>query len=87
MLFRSLLPYGCDAVVQNSVRWCEVMLFDFGYIEEWLEAFLLLEETSVQRLVYAIPISHPLAIERLPEDWSRIKHLLQMRLGKNYNLE
>jgi len=86
-LIRFLLPQGCDAVVQNGARVAEVMLFDFEFLEEWLEAFLLMEDASVQRLVYAIPISHPLALEEVPGDWSRIKHLLQTRLGRSFDLE
>ncbi|MBU6385399.1 MAG: hypothetical protein KGS49_05635 [Planctomycetes bacterium] len=86
-LIRFLLPQGCDAVVQNGARVAEVMLFDFGYLEEWLEAFLLIEDASVQRLVYSIPISHPLALEEVPVDWPRVKNLLKTRLGRSFDLE
>jgi len=85
-LIRFLLPQGSDGVVQNSARIAEVLLFDFEFLEEWLEAFLLIEETSVQRVVYSIPIAHPLALEEKPGDWSRIKHLLLMRLGRGFEL-
>jgi len=83
-LIRFLLPQGSDGVVQNSARIAEVLLFDFQFLEEWLEAFLLIEEASVQRVVYSIPIAHPLALEETPGDWSRIKHLLLMRLGRGF---
>lgn len=86
-LIRFLLPQGGDAVVQNGARVAEVMLFDFGHLEEWLEAFLLMEDASVQRLVYTIPISHPLALEEVPGDWHRIKSLLKTRLGLSFDLE
>lgn len=86
-LIRFLLPQGSDAAVQNGARVAQVMLFDFESLEEWLEAFLLMEDASVQRLVYAIPISHPLAIEEVPVDWPRIKQLLKMRLGSAFDLE
>jgi hypothetical protein len=85
-LIRFLLPQGSDGVVQNSARIAEVLLFDFEFLEEWLEAFLLIEDTSVQRVVYSIPIAHPLALEETPKDWSRIKHLLLMRLGRGFDL-
>lgn len=85
-LIRFLLPQGSDGVVQNSARIAEVLLFDFEFLEEWLEAFLLIEETSVQRVVYSIPIAYPLALEETPGDWSRIKHLLLMRLGRGFEL-
>lgn len=85
-LIRFLLPQGSDGVVQNSARIAEVLLFDFEFLEEWLEAFLLIEETSVQRIVYSIPIAYPLALEETPGDWSRIKHLLLMRLGRGFEL-
>ncbi|MFM8571433.1 MAG: hypothetical protein ACKOAU_07545, partial [Pirellula sp.] len=86
-LIRFLLPQGCDAVVQNGAREAEVMLFDFEFLEEWLEAFLLMDDTSVQRVAYAIPIAHPLALEEVPADWPRIKNLLKMRLGRSFDLE
>ena len=86
-LIRFLLPQGCDAVVQNGARVAEVMLFDFQYLEEWLEAFLLIEDALVQRLVYAIPISHPLALEEVPTEWDRVKSLLKTRLGRSFDLE
>jgi hypothetical protein len=63
------------------------MLFDFEFLEEWLEAFLLMDDASVQRVVYAIPIAHPLALEEVPADWPRIKNLLKMRLGRSFDLE
>lgn len=85
-LIRFLLPQGSDGVVQNSARIAEVLLFDFEFLEEWLEAFLLIEEASVQRVVYSIPIAHPLALEETPGDWPRIKHLLLMRLGRGFEL-
>jgi hypothetical protein len=85
-LIRFLLPQGADGVVQNSARIAEVLLFDFQFLEEWLEAFLLIEEASVQRVVYSIPIAYPLALEETPGDWSRIKHLLLMRLGRGFEL-
>jgi hypothetical protein len=86
-LIRFLLPQGSDAAVQNGARIAEVMLFDFESLEDWLEAFLLMEDASVQRLVYAIPIAHPLALEEVPVDWPRIKKLLKMRLGSAFDLE
>jgi hypothetical protein len=58
----------------------------FDELEEWLEAFLLIEDASVQRVIYSIPIAHPLALEETPGDWSRIKHLLLMRLGRGFEL-
>jgi len=86
-LIRFLLPQGCDAAVQNAARVAEVLLFDFESLEEWLEAFLLMEDASVQRIVYAVPISHPLALEEVPGDWHRIKQLLKTRLGRSFDLE
>jgi hypothetical protein len=64
-----------------------VLLFDFKYLEDWLEAFILLDETSVQRLEYAIPIALPLAQEVSAADWPRIRSLLLMRLGRGFEIE
>jgi hypothetical protein len=86
-LIRFLLPQGSDASVQNGARVAEFMLFDFESLEEWLEAFLLMEDASVQRLVCSIPISHPLALEEVPVDWPRVKQLLKTRLGSGFDLE
>ena len=86
-LVRFLLPYGVDITVQNGARSAEVMLFDFKLLEDWLEAFLLLDEASVQRWEYAIPIVLPLAREVSASDWPRIKSLLLMRLGRGFEIE
>jgi hypothetical protein len=86
-LVRFLLPHGVDITVQNGARSAEVMLFDFKSLEDWLEAFLLLDATSVQRLEYAIPIVSPLAQEVAASEWPRIKRLMLTRLGRGFEIE
>ena len=86
-LIRFLLPHGVDLTVQNGARTAEVMLFDFHALEDWLEAFLLIDDSAIERLSYAIPIAVPLAQEVVPTEWGRIKHILQMRLSRSFELD
>jgi hypothetical protein len=85
-LLHYLLPLGREFIVQDAIRIAEVLLFDFHAIEEWLEAFLLADDTSLKRTVYALPIAYPLALEKAPSEWPRIRHLIQSRVGSQIEL-
>ncbi len=80
-LLRYLLPLGVDFVVQDSIRVAEVLLFDFDSLEDWLEALLLADDKSMQRIAYAIPLAYPLAMESVESEWPRIQHLIRTRMG------
>ena len=79
-LLRYLLPLGQEFIVQDAIRIAEILLFDFDALEEWLEAFLLADEISLQRIVFALPIAYPLALEKVAPEWPRIRHLILSRL-------
>lgn len=85
-LLHYLLPLGREFLVQDAIRIAEVLLFDFEALEEWLEAFLLADDASLKRTVYALPIAYPLALERTPTEWARIRHLIQSRVGSQIDL-
>jgi hypothetical protein len=85
-LLHYLLPLGKEFVVQDSIRIAEVMLFDFDAIEEWLEAFLLADDASLKRIVSALALAYPLALEQAATEWPRIRHLMQSRLGAEADL-
>lgn len=80
-LLRFLLPYGCEAHVQDAARIAEILVFDFAAIEDWLEALLLVDEASLRRLTFAMPLAQVLAETTVPEEWPRIQHLMETRLG------
>jgi hypothetical protein len=80
-LLHYLLPLGREFIVQDAIRIAEVLLLDFESLEEWLEAFLLADDTSLTRTVFALPIIYPLALEKAPTEWSRIRNLIHSRLG------
>jgi hypothetical protein len=78
---RFLLPSGQDFMVQNAIRIGEVLLFDFDFLEDWLEAMLLADDGSLQRIAGLLAIAKPLSLERVPEDWPRVEHLIRSRIG------
>jgi hypothetical protein len=80
-LLRFLLPYGREVLVQDAARMAEVLVFDFAALEDWLEALLLVDEASLRRLMFAMPLAQVLAESTVPEEWPRIQHLMEMRLG------
>ncbi len=84
-LLRFLLPHGSDFTVQESIRIAEVLLFDFAHLEDWLEALLLSEDTSLRRIASLLPIAEPLSHEVCPDDWSRIRQLVGTRLGADWS--
>lgn len=78
-LLRYLLPLGADFAVQDAVRIAEVMLFDFACLEDWLEALLLAETPSLNRIAFALSLVEPLGLESTPEDLPRIRELIRSR--------
>lgn len=84
-LLRFLMPFGVDLLVQDSVRVAEVMMFDFNWLEEWLEAYLLMEDRSLQRVHFLMPLAEAVALQEKPEDWPRIRELVASRLGESWN--
>ena len=80
-LLRFLLPYGREFIVQDATRVAEVMVYDFHALEEWLEALLLVDDASLKRIRYSIPIAKPLAMEMVASEWPRIEHLIESRMG------
>jgi hypothetical protein len=85
-LLHYLLPQGRDFLVQDSIRIAEVLLFDFDTLEEWLEAMLLADDRSLQRVAYALPLAHPLSRLFAPDQWSRVRYLIQTRMGDEFEL-
>lgn len=85
-LLRYLLPLGQEFVVQDAIRIAEILLFDFDALEEWLEAFLLADDTSLRRIASALAIAYPLALEKVAPEWPRVRHLILSRLGGELDL-
>lgn len=80
-LLRFLLPYGREFSVQNAARIAEVLVFDFMALEDWLEALLLIDDASLQRMRAWLPLAQPLALEMTPSEWPRVEHLIETRVG------
>lgn len=83
-LLRFLLPHGLDFQVQDATRIAEVALFDFFALEDWLEAFLLADEKSLNRIAPLVALAKPLAEQVAPTEWPRIEHLIRTRLGSSW---
>jgi len=80
-LLRFLLPYGVEFQVQNGIRVAEVLLFDFEALEDWLESMLLADDVALRMLRPYLPLAEPLAHSVVPEEWERIRQLIESRLG------
>jgi hypothetical protein len=80
-LLRFLRPHAQGGLVQNALRIAEIMQFDFDDLENWLEAMLVVDDSSMQRIVNAICLAGPLSEQLAPEDRRRTLHLVNGRMG------
>jgi hypothetical protein len=79
-LLRYLIPYGIDFAVQDAIRVAEVLLFDFYSLENWLEAFLLMDDQSLKRIKPMLSLVEPLGQELVPAEMPRVRKLMKSRL-------
>jgi len=78
-LLRFLRAHGHGTQVQNALRTAEVLQFDFSCLEDWLEALVVVDDASFERLKGALGIVEPLAEALSKEDKARTMHLLRSR--------
>ena len=79
-LLRFLHAHGLGTQVQNALRASEVLQFDFASLEDWLEAFLVMDEANFARSKSQLAIVEPL-VHSLPDsDRARTLKLLQSRI-------
>ncbi len=78
-LLRFLRAHGHGSQVQNALRAAEVLQFDFSSLEDWLEALVVVDEPSFERLKGALGIVEPLTDSLSPEDKARTLQLLRSR--------
>ncbi len=78
-LLRYLLPLGYDATVQDSVRLAGDHAIDFERIEDWLESYLLLDDSFMRRVLPAVPLQHRLGRTASPEESPRVQRLIHSR--------
>jgi len=83
-LLRFLLPHGQEFHIQDAMRVAEILVFDFTWLEEWLEALLLIEDSALRRVLWAIPLAEPLAVQMVPDEWPRVRQLIRSRVGTSY---
>jgi HEAT repeat protein len=68
-----------DSAACESMKVASLMQFDMSAIEDWLELYLTVEDDSLNRFKYRLPLIIPL-IERFPEhDRARIVKLIKSR--------
>jgi len=79
-LLRFLRAHGQGTQVQNALRASELLQFDFGSLEDWLEALLVVDEDSFTRLKSQLAIIEPLACSLSHDDKHRTLKLLQSRI-------
>lgn len=78
-LIRYLLPMGRDASVQDAARVAELLVLDFNYLEDWLEAFLLVDEPFLARVQPTLALATALVNQKLPLESSRFQQLIASR--------
>ncbi len=78
-LLRFLRAHGHGTQVQNALRAAEVLQFDFSCLEDWLEALVVVDEPSFERLKGSLGIVEPLTDALSQSDKSRALHLLRSR--------
>lgn len=78
-LLRFLRAHGHGTQVQNALRAAEVLQFDFSCLEDWLEALVVVDEPSFERLKGSLGIVEPLTDSLSQSDKSRTMHLLRSR--------
>ena len=78
-LLRFLRAHGHGTQVQNALRAAEVLQFDFSSLEDWLEALVVVDESSFERLKGLLSIVEPLAESLSNTDKARTLNLLRSR--------
>ncbi len=78
-LLRFLRAHGHGTQVQNALRAAEVLQFDFSCLEDWLEALVVVDDPSFERLRGLLSIVEPLTNSLPPADKARTLHLLRSR--------
>ena len=78
-LLRFLRAHGHGTQVQNALRAAEVLQFDFSTLEDWLEALVVVDEPSFERLKGALGIVEPLTDSLSVADKTRTMQLLRSR--------
>ena len=78
-LLRFLRAHGHGSQVQNALRAAEVLQFDFTSLEDWLEALVVVDEPSFERLRGALGIVETLTDSLPAGDKARTLHLLRSR--------
>ena len=78
-LLRFLRAHGHGSQVQNALRAAEVLQFDFSSLEDWLEALIVMDEPSFERLKGLLSIVEPLTDSLSQPDKARTLHLLRSR--------
>ena len=78
-LLRFLRAHGHGTHVQNALRAAEVLQFDFSCLEDWLEALVVVDESSFGQLKGSLAIVEPLTETLSQADRARTMHLLRSR--------
>ena len=79
-LLRFLRAHAQGSQVQNALRIAEVLQFDFSDLENWLEAILVVDDTSLMRIASLLCLVGPLSEELSDDDKRRMLHLVRTRL-------
>lgn len=79
-LLRFLRAHAQGSQVQNALRIAEVLQFDFSDLENWLEAFLVVDDMTLKRVASLLCLVGPLSESLSDDDRRRTLHLVRTRL-------
>lgn len=83
-LLRFLKAHAMDGTVQEALKVAEILQFDFQYLEDWLEAFLVVTDVSIHRIRSLISVAKSI-VQGLPDDdVRRMRELVRSRI-KDFN--
>ncbi len=75
-----LRAHAQGSQVQNALRIAEVLQFDFSDLENWLEAFLVVDDMTLKRVASLLCLVGPLSESLSDDDRRRTLHLVRTRL-------
>jgi hypothetical protein len=80
-LLRFLKPHAQGTSVRNALCVAEILQFDFGGLEDWLEALMVIDDPSLARIRPLLCLAGPLSLDLPESDRARALHLVRTRVS------
>lgn len=80
-LLRFLKPHAQGTSVRSALCVAEILQFDFAALEDWLEALMVIDDSSLARIQPLLCLAGPLSLELPESDRARALHLVRTRVA------